>query len=812
MKKLSYLPVLLGLLFLMGCQTDAVQSTPTEPVLITASPTIAHTPTIEVTLAHEPQINKLQPFIVDISQPLSQDVSLQEWEPQPYSGMDYGLPVDLWRTYNPEVIAGLTGSQQKFLAQNGFVVIHSQEESFLDIRESVSYYQGQPYFLTVDSAYHALHLEFDETLKEIEKILNRKLQGILSAVLGELEGNFVTLDNSSIKEDAELAVQYLYVALRLFAPSTQVPSEYEQLVNEQVDLILAAGGIGDSVIIQNFTDDYGAYRPVGHYVGDPELENYFRGMTWLGRVHFSLEGQSRAPLLITYALRSAEIDGESAQSTWVEIYELIDFLIGPSDDAGPAEYAILMDEVYGTSESIMHIADEDLWDQFLEEADRIPAPQINSTFVDWVSTDMEAEKGWRFLGQRFTLDGLIFQNLIFDLVQVKENGSRRDFPSGLDVMAVFGSESAFKTLEDMGETKYPKYLDQFDMLVDSIEAQSEDQWLNRFYDGWLYSFFPVLAPKDDAFPTFMQTEAWGFKDLNAALGSWAQLKHDTALYTKMPEAAGGGGPPTSGPAPAYVEPNPEAFYRLAYISQQLYDGFSERGYYAYGLDTFNYLSDKFIILGEFAEKELKGEELTEEDFGIIGGCVSSRDCFGTDSDSMQSDLIEVPVIAAVSGARDSVLEVGVGYVDRIYAVVPINGTLQIAQGGVFSYYEFIQPRNDRLTDQDWRTMLREDPPEMPVWADEFIFDDGSAVFSTAFRIGDVYIITEEGDDLLWKETPSIEGDVIGVFYMGDYVEFVDGPVSADGYTWWKVTDAFGFGNDKEEGWIAVEGDWLVRSW
>jgi len=814
MKKLFYIVLLMGFVFNVGCQADEIQPAPTEPVVIKPTPTAEKMPTTSPTPIVEITVADLQPFGVDLAAPLSNEVVLSTWEPQPYAGMDYQLPVDFWSTSNPEVIGGLTTSQQEFLKQNGFVVIHSQEESFIEIREDIHEYQGQPYFLSVDSALHALHLEFDEELKAIERSLNQDMEKIINTVLEQIIADRDVFTGSSIEADADQAIQYLYVALRLFNPDADVPVEFEQIVNQQVDLIMAAGGKGDSLIIADFTDDYGAYRPVGHYAGESELENYFRGMTWFGRAHFPLLPEdsppSRAPLLITFALRTAQVDGQSAQESWGEMHELLTYLIGSSDDAGPLEYAAMMDEVYGTSQTALDLADDQLWAQFLDQADELPAPQINSTFVDWVSTDMEEEIGWRFMGQRFTLDGLIFQNLIFDMVKDKPDGSRRKFPTGLDVMAVFGSQQAYSTLEQLGEAEFPGYRDQFEILVASVEAQSEEQWLSRFYDGWLYSFMPILEAKDDAYPTFMQTEAWGFKDLNAALGSWAELKHDTVLYTKMPEGAGGGGPPISGPAPGYVEPNPEAFYRLSYITGQLYRGLKSRGYSGEG--SFGYLYGTFDSLGQIAEKELNGEPLTEDDFNAIGGCLSPRDCYGTASPYNKTEPIEVPVIAAVSGAEVEVLEVGVGYIDRIYVVVPLNGTLQIAQGGVFSYYELIQPRSERLTDEEWRIMLREDPPDLPSWSDEFVFEGGSPVYQTAFRVGDIYIVTEAGDDLLWKETPSIDGKVIGTFYEEDYLQFVEGPVEADGYTWWKVRNAFDHGDGATEGWIAVKNEWLERSW
>ena len=71
----------------------------------------------------------------------------------------------------------------------------------------------------------------------------------------------------------------------------------------------------------------------------------------------------------------------------------------------------------------------------------LPVPQINSLFIR-STKDLAPTVGWRFLGQRFTLDGMIFQNLIFDKVDPQPDGTRRDIPSGLDVMAAFGSSPA----------------------------------------------------------------------------------------------------------------------------------------------------------------------------------------------------------------------------------------------------------------------------------------------------------------------------------------------------------------------------------
>jgi hypothetical protein len=51
------------------------------------------------------------------------------------------------------------------------------------------------------------------------------------------------------------------------------------------------------------------------------------------------------------------------------------------------------------------------------------------------------------------------------------------------------------------------------------------------------------------------------------------------------------------------------------------------------------------------------------------------------------------------------LEEGTGRVNTIYVLVNVEGTLKIATGSVYSYYEFSQPLEDRLTDKEWRIML-----------------------------------------------------------------------------------------------------------
>ena len=274
---------------------------------------------------------------------------------QPYDQSESKLPIILKNTLNPEVIAGLTADQLTFLANNGFIVLESGDQQFKDIRQQTALVNGQPYFLTTDAAYHALHITFNDFLQALEKEALRPVMGRLLRALDEQIIQYLsTTAGTSIEEDALLAHRYLAVAIKLFDPTAEFDAETETAIAAQLAQIVAENGKQYSALIPGFEDDYGAYRPVGHYAGTPELEQYFHGMTWLGRVAFHFQNAndpqlqaSRAPLIITLALREAKVGNRAAYQLWSDIYSMLDFLIGPSDDPGPLELNGMMEIVFG---------------------------------------------------------------------------------------------------------------------------------------------------------------------------------------------------------------------------------------------------------------------------------------------------------------------------------------------------------------------------------------------------------------------------------------------------------------------------------
>ena len=57
------------------------------------------------------------------------------------------------------------------------------------------------------------------------------------------------------------------------------------------------------------------------------------------------------------------------------------------------------------------------------------------------------------------------------------------------------------------------------------------------------------------------------------------------------------------------------------------------------------------------------------------------------------------------------------------SITATDNRIIIGTGPVLSYYEFKQPMGKMLTDETWRDMLRENPPERPQWTRSFIAQD-----------------------------------------------------------------------------------------
>ncbi len=662
--------------------------------------------------------------------------------PQTFSGGGYTLPLNLNQVQNVDAVELTT--QRALLAQNGFVVaspVPGQYREFYQIYETVRY-NAMPVFITTDSVYHIYHLLFDKMLRDLEThnfIVD--LKSLTSAMLTATYQQYQTLLGTTLEEPARRNVAYFAVAAQLLGLPDPVPAEVTDLVSAELALINAASSEDISPIWDRpdlppdmkLKEVYGQYKPRGHYTRSEDLKMYFRAMMWYGRLTFRLddEFETRRALLLTRALRSATAtDGTPAVTLWKNIYEPTVFIVGKADDLGYLEYGALSDQVFGSNPDLGKFADATLFAQFKQATESLPPPQINSMWVYIWQDQEQVTKGFRFMGQRFTLDAYVFGQVIWRKVGTLTDP--RGLPTGLDFFAALGSSEAYTILNDMGETHYANFDTQMTKVKTEVAALGMDSWTQNLYWSWLYSFQPLIEPKGIAYPPFMQTQAWTRKDLQTALGSWTELKHDTILYAKqvMAEMGGGGGDVV--PPHSYVEPNPEAYARLLALTQMTYDGLQDRNLLS-DLTRRNLenLISELTFLKDISERELAGGAITDDEYWRIkywGGVLeqftlAAADTTGNDSRDL-SDQKAALVADVATGTMDLntlvALEEAIGQPTIIYVVLP-DSPWRVATGAVYSYYEFTVGSSNRLTDEAWQAMVEAgtNPPQ-PDWTQMFI--------------------------------------------------------------------------------------------
>ncbi len=659
--------------------------------------------------------------------------------PQSFAG-GYSLPIALAEVGNMNEI-DLSQAQLDLLSQNGFVVAAPDNSPSRMLSEFYQGYESMRYgdvpaFITTDSVFHVYHLVFDKMLRDLEReMFIPMLRELTSSLIEATKAQYEQLVGTPLEEPALRNLAFFSVA-GVLLQTGNIYVEVQPLVEAELALIMATSGVEYSPIFNydgqpadmGYIEDYSQYIPRGHYTLGPELEMYFRAMMWYGRMNYRLKDpmEVQRALLITKALRETTTpSGNSALTLWQNIYDPTVFIVGKADDLGVHEFGVISDTVFGATPDLTLFADEALLTTFVETARQLPPPQVNSMWV-WIWQDQDdVTQGFRFMGQRFTLDQYVFGQVMWR--NVGTMSEPRDLPKALDFFAAQGSELALDLLHEMGEGEYLNYDTQMAKVTEEVSTLELDSWTQNLYWSWLYALKPVFEPKGQEYPAFMQTDAWARKDLHTALSSWTELKHDTILYAKQVMAEMGGGPGEP-PPHGYVEPNPEAYARLLALAEMTRQGLEVRGLLGQNtMANLNNLIDELQFLLDISQRHLAGEPISEDDYWRIkyyGGWLEAMTIAAADpADDGYAARLEdqkSALVADVATGMERVLEEGVGYPTYIYVVLP-DEPYRVGVGVVYTYYEFIVAPSDRMTDETWQALLESGrAPVQPEWTRAFI--------------------------------------------------------------------------------------------
>lgn len=643
----------------------------------------------------------------------------------------YLVKEDLSNIENLNQFGDFSTEMLELIKKNNFVVnpsgLGNTEQLFFIYEDNQ--YKEIPSFITTDSVLQVYHIFYSYTLRTLE---NEMLIGILEDLTSSLLSNSILIYHGLVDEELKEAqikniafFATAQLALEKELPS-DIPEEAKTLAIDEFEQINQPSGFSASSIFP-YDLDYSQYTVRGHYTRSEDLSRYFKAMMWYGQAPFPLYmneeyterniEQTLQALLITYGLCS----DQDIFRKWESIYEPTNLFVGKSDDLNIYQFANLITKVYGESFDINDLNNKEKLDSFYAEARSLPEPKIKAKYT---SVNTPVGKQFRFMGQRYVLDAEIIQELTEPII--------RPIPSGLDVIGVLGSERAKEIQLEKEENKlWEGYPVVFDNLIEKFSRITEDEWRSNMYQGWLWTLKGFTKTFGQGYPSFMTNEAWTNKDLNTALGSWSQLKHDTILYGKQSGAEmGDGGMPTVG----YVEPNIEVYEKLLWLTKFSRANLNQRGL---AVDAIDEKMERFEEMLDFlincSLKELNNEVLTEDEYyqiGFYGGTLESLSSsfagdgirwfeITSDTDRNMAVIADFHTIAPNNFSEGGYMEAGVGEASEIYVVVPIDGKLYLTRGAIFSYHEFVS--SERLTDESWQRMIKDGrKPPMPSWTKSFI--------------------------------------------------------------------------------------------
>lgn len=663
----------------------------------------------------------------------------------------YRLPLDLRRIDGYEKINDFflkdDEKAHSELEQNGVVVIdwgkqHDIIASFKSLKRS-----RIPLFVTSDVLFHLYRIQFLECLKEIEEEELFDLLLSLSEKFLESSSEQYGVYSDDLKEAARRNTAFFSVAVRLLDSAKEIPEFAVDQVASEIEKIMAHQGFQMSDIFR-YREDYSQYVPRGHYTRSEGLGRYFRAMIWYGRMAFLLK-----PMLVTrydakiQTLQAAliagfadriDIDGQTARRVWDRIYGVTAFYVGLADDLILYDYMDSMRGVLGTSFEVEKLLDDDCLFELKKVLALKPSPRIyggtgqagitpSELSPEKLDEILDDTKGLRFIGQRFVPDSYVFNELVAPSVG-KLMGEPcftgvfslgvwiRGFPRGLDVMRILGSQRAGEVLSELGDDKYEGYYEQVEKLTREFHEFSRADWTRNLYWSWLYALNSLLIQYPEGYPTFMRTTAWNDKQLTTALASWTGLRHATILYAKQSYTPTLVSAPPGEVTGGYIEPVPEVYVRLLEIAQMTKKGLSRmdvlRESAEKRLDALIDILKKFIAI---SKKELENEQLSEDEYEFIRDIDHSlqRVVSGLELQTVMTTF--VCDVHTDINTRE-VLQEGSGYVNLLIAAVSQpNGKMVLAAGPVLSYHEFKQPMDERLTDEKWVDLLREEKAPNEGW-------------------------------------------------------------------------------------------------
>lgn len=647
--------------------------------------------------------------------------------------------VNMDNLINPFQLKEFDSKLYNMLGRNGFAIVPAEHNQLFHVYEKNDY-ADFPSFVTTDLYLQLFHLYFDCVLRDVEE---KHLDSLMMVFSSQMEAEMKTLTSSQdaeVKAAAEFGQAWFAVASWLFshdkapasAATLNVPEAYKKMVMEEITKAFDAEN-GYSDMLEYFPPEemfgYSLFRPRGHYTRSKVCSRYFRGMMWLQTAHFGTNKPSKMKQIALIA--NVFNQQPKLRAIYNKVSEPITYLMGTPDNVTIIQVANQIKEMGLPIEQLLSSRKDmaNLTKDIEEIAKRQMRIELKKTRGSKYVVDI--------MPQRYQPDA----EALIATTDQDSPVSLRPCPKGLDWMAVMGLPGAERILMDeLKEAQ--KWADFPKALTTARKKAATTPWEACVANQWMYTL-QSLGDTAQSLPYFMQSPQWQKKNLDTALASWAELKHDAILYAKQPMLAEcGDGGPEPPVVKGYVEPNVKFWEKAIALVTRM-----DKVLTTYGLQTekakavYERIKEMAEFCRDISKKELNGGKITDEEYNqieIIGSTVEniSLELVSEDNEMLQgwSDVVstdkKVAVVADVFTASGEnvaidnkcVLYEGVGPAYEIYVVVEIDGSLYLTRGAVLSYREFTRLISDpRMTDEEWQEELKKSPTGgTPSWMKEII--------------------------------------------------------------------------------------------
>lgn len=641
----------------------------------------------------------------------------------------------------------LTDGELAVLAKNGFVIsADKQYPGFTDGYATI-YADDLPVFVSADSIMHAVHRSYDAILKAVEQ---ERLVSELGAVLDGMRARLGAKSDglgATAQQDADLFLAVAKALLDKSAP-TVVAGGDGNFAKRLVDAANSAAGVSDVTLFGLPTHyDFSQFKPRGHYVGTPALEQYFRAMIWLGRTELpiihvdEMSGAAtfqRRQLDLAVALRT--LMDQTARQHWQLIDSVLRAFVGEPDSMSPPQIDQLMADLQVSDlAGLAALPDQAIAQQIV--AGGYGKQAINSQVIETgVDGMLPLSASWLFLGQRYVVDSHVFSNVTFNRVPGRD--PPRMLPNPLDVAYAALANDQAAALLSTGLARY-SYAPQLEAMRVLVGKYDDIFWHANLYNEWLGALRALspsseIADDQSGLPAVARGEAWGRRLLNTQLASWAELRRDTILYAKQSYSNG----VTCEFPDAYVDPYPGFFAVLqgyagqgAALADTLTAGSTSSA--LAGVKTyFQHLGDVAGILRDMAEHQRTGTPPAAADLAFINQIVKVQIVcggafaqgwypalfYGTNSTEFDPTIADVHTAPQDESFNDvgNVLHVATSYPRLMVVTVDTCSGPRAYVGLASSYYEKVTEGYQRLNDQDWAAAIKQTPPTDVPWVQDLL--------------------------------------------------------------------------------------------